>query len=72
MSLNDLVLANLGPTGEPDPVRAVWKPLEELSIGLSYAVDLIGQLLHLPALGAGKIYCHYATPPARVVGVAVP
>jgi hypothetical protein len=41
---------------------AVWETFKEPPIGLGYKANFVGKLLHLPALGAGKVYCHRTTP----------
>jgi len=54
-AINDFVLAELGLTCKPDPVLAVWKPLEEPGVGLRNPINPFGQFPHLATLGAGEL-----------------
>ena len=47
------------------------KALEEKAVGFGCAINLVGQLLHLPALGAGKLdLTHPALPSSSKVALA--
>ena len=62
LAIKERLLLDLGLAGEPDAVLPVREALEKPAIGLRDAVDLVGQLLHLPPLGAGEPDLAHAAP----------